>query len=64
MCIRDRLIATHVVSDVETIADEVVFLKQGHLIAQGGVGELLLRHPGIDSLEKLYLKIFQEEQKE
>ena len=58
------LIATHVVSDVETIADEVVFLKQGHLIAQGGVKELLLRHPDIDSLEKLYLKIFQEEQKE
>ena len=45
------LIATHVVSDVESIADEVIFLKQGKLIAQGGVDELLLCHPGIASLE-------------
>ena len=52
------LIATHVVSDVESIADEVIFLKQGKLIAQGGVDELLLCHPGIASLEELYLHLF------
>lgn len=55
------LIATHVVSDVESIADEVIFLKQGRLIAQGGVDELLLHHPGIASLEELYLHMFAEE---
>lgn len=55
------LIATHVVSDVESIADEVIFLKRGRLIARGGVDELLLQHPRVTSLEELYLDMFDEE---
>lgn len=55
------LIATHVVSDVESIADEVIFLKRGRLIARGGVDELLLQHPRVTSLEELYLDMFNEE---
>lgn len=55
------LIATHVVSDVESIADEVIFLKHGRLIARGGVDELLLQHPRVTSLEELYLDMFDEE---
>lgn len=55
------LIATHVVSDVESIADEVIFLKNGRLIARGGVDELLLQHPRVTSLEELYLDMFDEE---
>ena len=30
-------------------------------MAQGGVDELLLHHPGIASLEELYLHMFAEE---
>lgn len=50
------LIATHVVSDVETIAKEVIFLKNGKIIKQGTVAELTNHHDC--SLENLYLQLF------
>lgn len=55
------LIATHVVSDIESIAKEVLFLKQGKLIGQGSVEELLAQYPDVHKLEDLYLQLFQEE---
>lgn len=54
------LIATHVVSDIETIAKEVIFLKKGKIIKQGSVDELTKHHD--HSLEKLYLELFGKEQ--
>lgn len=56
------LIATHVVSDVETIAKEIIFLKQGQIIAKGSVEKLLSSYPDCQTLEQVYLKLFQEEQ--
>lgn len=53
-------IATHVVSDVESIAKKVLFLKKGKLVDQGSVGELLEKHQQ-DSLEKVYLHVFGQE---
>lgn len=54
------LIATHVVSDVESIAKEMIFLKQGKIVAKGELEELL-RIYSCSSLEELYLSMFQEE---
>lgn len=56
-------IATHVVSDIETIARKVLFLKKGNLIKIGSVEELLQEDAKASSLEELYLHIFQEELK-
>lgn len=55
-------IATHVVSDVETIAKEVIFLKQGRIVDKGSVQELIKNHPDTTSLEDVYLQIFKEYQ--
>lgn len=55
------LIATHVVSDVETIADHILFLKKGELIEQGTLPELKTRYQNLNSLEDLYLSLFHEE---
>ena len=45
---RDRiiLIATHIISDVETIANEIIFLKQGRVAALGSPRELADRAAG------------------
>ena len=55
------LIATHVVSDVETIAKEVIFLKKGCVIASGTVDEVC--GDTFHSLEDVYLNLFQKEEK-
>lgn len=55
------LIATHVVSDIESIAKEVIFLRQGEIIDQGSVNELLKRY-SLSSLEDVYLKLLREYQ--
>lgn len=53
------LIATHVVSDVESIADCILILKQGKIVAHGEVKELLTQFR-TDNLENVYLKLFSE----
>lgn len=53
------LIATHVVSDVESIAKEIIFLKQGRIIAQGSV-ETICQGTAL-SLEDVYLNLFQKD---
>lgn len=52
---RDRvvLLSTHIVSDVEQVADSVMLMKKGRLIYAGAPG---------DHLEALYLSHFQAEQ--
>lgn len=56
------LIATHVVNDIESIAKEVIFLKKGNIIAQGSVDALIHAYPHAQSLEDVYLTLFDEEQ--
>ena len=55
------LIATHVVSDIEPIAKEVILLKQGEVIMHGRIPDLLSRQAGADDLESLYLRLFGED---
>lgn len=50
------LIATHVVSDVESIANQVIFLKQGEIVNQGTVNEFLEMYQR-DKLEDVYVEI-------
>ncbi|MGC2873632.1 ATP-binding cassette domain-containing protein [Ihubacter sp. rT4E-8] len=54
------LIATHVVSDVESIAKEIIILKDGKIHAQGSV-EGLCDVYECSNLEALYMEIFEEE---
>ena len=54
------LVSTHVVSDIETIADEIILLKSGEIIDRGSVKELCKIH-GAASLEDVYMRLFGEE---
>ena len=54
------LVSTHVVSDIETIADEIILLKSGEIIDRGSV-EVLCEIHGAASLEDVYMRLFGEE---
>lgn len=53
------LIATHVVSDVENIADEIIIMKAGRIVAQGST-DALIESYNADCLEKVYMEIFKD----
>ena len=74
MCIRDRnkivLLATHIVGDVESIADQILLMQSGSLVKMGTVEELLESVKGqvketvtgTLSLEDVYLHYLVEEE--
>lgn len=51
------LLATHVVSDVESIADDVIVLKAGNIVEKNTV-EALCQKYGVNKLEHVYIEIF------
>lgn len=55
----DKIIifATHVVSDIETIADEIILLKKGIIADRGRVSDLCTKF-NCDDLETVYMKVF------
>lgn len=53
------LIATHVVSDVETIADRILVMKDGNLVADDSP-EVLVKLVGGKNLEDVYMHYFGE----
>ena len=55
------LVATHVVSDIESIAREVLVLKEGQLLAKKPVSELITEYAPGGALEDVYMKIFGED---
>lgn len=60
---RDRVIivSTHIVSDIESVADGVIIMKEGGIAASGAVTELVSALPdGEQSLENLYMLHFGE----
>lgn len=63
---RDRIIltATHVVSDVETCADEILILKCGRLAEMGSAADLREKYGQAGSLESVYLTLFGEKEGE
>lgn len=60
---RDRVIivSTHIVSDIESVADSVIIMKDGEIAASGAVTELVSALPeGKRNLENLYMLHFGE----
>lgn len=55
------LIATHVVSDVEHVANEILLLKEGQLVDKAPPQTLINRYAPGKGLEEVYLAIFGEE---
>lgn len=55
------LTATHVVSDVETVADEIILLKGGQIVGKAPVSALIKKYAPGQNLEQVYLNIFGEE---
>jgi len=55
------LIATHVVSDVESVADEILLLKDGCLIDRASPEDLVEKYSSKEGLEDVYLKVFGQE---
>lgn len=53
------IISTHIVSDIENIADCIIIIKQGQIIASGNVGELCQSVQGEEkTLESVYMMYF------
>lgn len=51
------LISTHIVSDVESIAKEILLLRSGELIAHGSLDELTQK-ANVQTLEELYMQYY------
>ena len=55
------LISTHIVSDIETIAKEILFIKEGCLIDSGTIPALVAKvQNGEPTLENLYMQYYGE----
>lgn len=53
------IISTHIISDIENIAKEILLLKDGSIIKSGSVQELISEmENGKQSLEKLYMHYY------
>jgi ABC-type multidrug transport system ATPase subunit len=59
------IISTHIVSDIETIAKEILFIKDGHLIDSGTISDL---NQKVDeenkTIENLYMQYYGETENE
>ncbi|MBC8570481.1 ATP-binding cassette domain-containing protein [Zongyangia hominis] len=58
---RTVLVATHVVPDIESIADNVILLKSGRITASGPPEELIGRYAPGATLETVYMQLFDKE---
>jgi len=56
------LVATHVVSDVEHVANEILLLKDGHLVDRAAPAALVEKYAAGGTLEDVYLSIFGEDE--
>lgn len=56
------LISTHVVSDIEPIAKEVILIKSGKIIDRNTVEKLCAKYDNAGDLEEVYMKIFGKEE--
>ena len=57
------IIATHVGSDVESIAKEVIIIKDGNIIEKDSVKNLCEKYDNAKDLEDVYMSIFGNEEK-
>lgn len=54
------IVATHVVSDVETVAKNIVLLKEGQIVASASPEKLIEKYAPGENLEAVYMSIFAE----
>lgn len=54
------LVSTHVVSDIEPIADEIIMIRSGSIIDQGTVAGLMVKYEGCSGLEDIYMRVYEE----
>lgn len=57
------LVSTHVVSDIETIAKEIILLKSGKIIDRDTVETLCQRYDDAANLEEVYMHLFVEDER-
>lgn len=57
------LVSTHVVSDIQSIAKEIILLKNGEVIYSGSVSELCGKYGCADDLEQVYMRLFGEDER-
>ncbi len=58
------LVSTHVVSDIETIAGEIILLREGKVVDRDSVEKLCEKHGGAGGLEEVYMRVFGEEERD
>lgn len=56
------LVSTHVVSDIQSIAKEIILLKDGRVIDRGSVNVLCDRYGQAENLEEVYMYLFGEDE--
>lgn len=56
------LVATHVVSDVEHVANEILLLKEGQLVDKAPPADLIEKYAAGGTLEDVYLAVFGEDE--
>lgn len=56
------LVSTHVVSDIEPIAKEIILLKAGNIVDRNTVEKLCQKYGKAKDLEEVYMQIFGEEE--
>ena len=52
------LVATHVVSDIQSISKEIIIIKDGKIVEVGTSEKLIDKYASTGTLEDVYMKIF------
>ena len=63
---RTIIIATHIVSDLEKIASDIIFLNHGHIVESGTIPELIARYRAKltePNVEQIYMMLGMESEK-
>ncbi|MDE7362824.1 MAG: ABC transporter ATP-binding protein [Oscillospiraceae bacterium] len=56
------LVSTHVVSDIQSIAKEIILLKNGEILDRNTVPELCTKYGSANDLEQVYMHLFGEDE--
>jgi ABC-type multidrug transport system ATPase subunit len=56
------LVSTHIVSDIEPIANEIILIKSGKIVDRNTVKELCFKYGSSNGLEEVYMRIFEEDE--
>lgn len=56
------LVSTHVVSDIEPIAKEIILIKEGSIVDRNTVKALCEKYGNSNDLEEVYMQVFGEEE--